>query len=70
MSGKRGASNKTSQADASRIQSTQAKGGQGTGKASFAARSQGAAAKNANAAGAGKPAAKATPAVPSSPPKK
>ncbi|KAI0729047.1 hypothetical protein C8Q72DRAFT_884718 [Fomitopsis betulina] len=40
-------SNKTSSSDASRIQSTQAKSGGDTGKGSFPARAQAAAAKNA-----------------------
>ncbi|KAA1473187.1 hypothetical protein DENSPDRAFT_881850 [Dentipellis sp. KUC8613] len=57
---------KTTQSDAARIQSSQAKGGQSTGKGSFPSRAQSAAAKNANAsAGAGK----ATPTAPASPKK-
>ncbi|TFY60690.1 hypothetical protein EVG20_g7332 [Dentipellis fragilis] len=55
---------KTTQADAARIQSSQAKGGQSTGKGSFPSRAQSAAAKNANAS-----AAKATPTAPASPKK-
>ncbi|KAH9916457.1 hypothetical protein B0H21DRAFT_851856 [Amylocystis lapponica] len=45
--------NKTSPSDASRIQSTQTKGGADTGKNSFAARSQASAAKNAAPSTAG-----------------
>ncbi|KAF9808784.1 hypothetical protein IEO21_07756 [Rhodonia placenta] len=43
------AGHKTTPADASRIQSTQAKSGADTGKGAFASRAQSAAAKNANA---------------------
>jgi len=49
------AGNKTTPSDASRIQSTQAKGGADTGKGTFPARAQAAAAKNANAATATSP---------------
>ncbi|KAI0050884.1 hypothetical protein FA95DRAFT_1555142 [Auriscalpium vulgare] len=69
MSGKRGPT-KTTQADASRIQSAQARNGQDTGKGAFSARVQSAAAKNANAAAAApKPPSKAAPATPTSPKK-
>jgi len=51
-----GSASKTTQADASRIQSTQAKGGNDTSKGSFPARAQAAAAKNtAKAPSAPKP---------------
>lgn len=45
--------NPTSQSDASRIQSTQAKGGHDTGKGSFASRAQSAGDRNANQSGGG-----------------
>ncbi|KAH9927886.1 hypothetical protein B0H21DRAFT_826379 [Amylocystis lapponica] len=45
--------NKTSPSDASRIQSTQAKSGADTGKGTFPARAQAAAAKNATPSTAG-----------------
>ncbi|KAI0918686.1 hypothetical protein AcW1_009487 [Taiwanofungus camphoratus] len=54
--GSRGAatgSSKTTPADAARIQSTQAKGGNDSSKGSFPARAQAAAARNSNAGAAG-----------------
>lgn len=45
--------NPTTQSDASRIQSTQAKSGQDTGKSSFASRAQSAGDRNTNQSGGG-----------------